>query len=122
MPTINTEKPPSEMGSNRHGSGKGVAESGAVPATLAAQEPVTSRLMTSLPYTQRDKKRLSPVKVAYMNRETAKPQLAGSIEPYRNGQVATHLTGEALRLALIEDRRLTSEANKASLRAIQSVR
>lgn len=37
-------------------------------------------------------------------------------KPYRNGTMATHLTGEALRLALIEDRRITREYNEAALR------
>jgi hypothetical protein len=45
-------------------------------------------------------------------------QKASGIEPYRNGTLATHLGGEALRLALIEDRRLTREMNKATLRDI----
>lgn len=41
------------------------------------------------------------------------------IEPYRNGMVATHLTGEALRLALIEDARITKEFNREALAALQ---
>jgi hypothetical protein len=44
---------------------------------------------------------------------------AAQIEPYRNGTMAKHLTGEALRLALIEDRRLTREMNEATLRDIR---
>lgn len=43
-----------------------------------------------------------------------------TIEPYRNGMPATRLTGEALRLALIEDSRITREFNAASLRRVES--
>ena len=44
------------------------------------------------------------------------PRAEIRIEPYRNGMPATRLTGEALRLALIEDSRITREFNAASLR------
>ena len=44
------------------------------------------------------------------------PRAEVRIEPYRNGMPATRLTGEALRLALIEDSRITREFNAASLR------
>ena len=43
-----------------------------------------------------------------------------AIEPYRNGMIAKPLSGKALRLALIEDRRLTREMNKATLREIRT--
>jgi hypothetical protein len=46
-------------------------------------------------------------------------QAAGKpIEPYRNGMMATRLTGEALRLALIEDARITRELNKDMLASV----
>lgn len=43
------------------------------------------------------------------------PHQRAIIEPYRNGMPAVHLEGEALRLALIEDAKITQRANAAAL-------
>ena len=44
------------------------------------------------------------------------------IEPYRNGRPAQRVTGEALRLALVEDSRITRQLNEASLDAARQGR
>ncbi len=51
----------------------------------------------------------------YPRRHADPHRQQAAIEPYRNGMPAVHLEGEALRLALIEDAKITQRANAAAL-------
>lgn len=62
----------------------------------------------------------APSEVASHRQQTLPAKQPATIEPYRNGTMATRLTGEPLRLALMEDRRLTKEMNEAALRQIRA--
>ncbi len=53
--------------------------------------------------------------VGYQRRHADPHRQQVAIEPYRNGMPAVHLEGEALRLALIEDAKITQRANAAAL-------
>ncbi len=53
--------------------------------------------------------------VGYQRRHAGPHRQQAAIEPYRNGMPAVHLEGEALRLALIEDAKITQRANAAAL-------
>ncbi len=53
--------------------------------------------------------------VGYQRRHADPHRQQAAIEPYRNGMPAVHLEGEALRLALIEDAKITRRANAAAL-------
>ena len=53
--------------------------------------------------------------VGYQRRHADPHRQQAAIEPYRNGMPAVHLEGEALRLALIEDAKITQRANAAAL-------
>jgi hypothetical protein len=60
-------------------------------------------------------KRSSDRAVGYQRRHADPHRQQAAIEPYRNGMPAVHLEGEALRLALIEDAKITQRANAAAL-------
>ena len=90
-------------------------------AMSLARASATPPVLPARPHTPHRVKDVAGTVDARSDRRNTRPQqAAASIEPYRNGTLAKRLTGEALRLALIEDRRLTREINEASLREIRA--
>jgi hypothetical protein len=62
----------------------------------------------------------SSSEVSSRRQQSVSEEEPAAIEPYRNGTMAKRLTGERLRLALIEDRRLTKKMNEATLHQLRA--
>lgn len=107
MSAVPIEQPKTYMAPVVHGLRRPIEEPGASALAEAKPHPTESIRRLDEPHTLPPTPRDGPPR-----------QNAVTIEPYRNGTAAKRLYGEELKLALIEDRRLTREMNQATLRAL----